>query len=197
MQKPLSAPRPSFGQVFLFEASLGLLALVLAPLLNTPLATGEESLAPLTLGIAAALPLVAGLILADRLSLGPLKPLQRLVRRWVLPLFRDYQVWQLLLVSLAAGIGEELLFRGLLQPWLARLTNSPVAGLAIASLLFGAAHALSKSYFVLASGIGFYFGWLATASHSLLAPIAAHATYDFAALVYLLWTHAELADDNA
>ena len=32
---------------------------------------------------------------------------------------------------------------------------------------------------------GVYFGWLAVAADDLLAPIIAHAVYDFAALAYL------------
>ena len=38
------------------------------------------------------------------------------------------------------AISEEFLFRGLLQPWIERWTSSPVAALAVTSLLFGSVH---------------------------------------------------------
>lgn len=198
MQAPPSRLAPPFAIVLAFEAGLGLAAIALAWAVGMPLAMGErEPIVAAALGLAAALPMIGCLVVVDCLSLAWLDPLKRLVRRWVLPLFREYQWWQLLLVSLAAGWGEELLFRGVLQPWVARFTDSRVAGVMIVALLFGAVHALSRSYLIAATGMGIYFGWLAIACQSLIAPIVTHAIYDFAALVYLLATDRRAGSDNA
>ena len=58
--------------------------------------------------------------------------------------------------------------------------------MAVASLVFGLAHSISWTYIVLATLIGFYFGWLFWISGNLLVPIATHAFYDFYALVYFV-----------
>ena len=62
---------------------------------------------------------------------------------------------------------------------------APLA-LLLASLLFGLAHAITRTYVVLATVFGIYLGWLWTASGNLLVPIVAHALYDFVALSALV-----------
>jgi membrane protease YdiL (CAAX protease family) len=91
----------------------------------------------------------------------------------------------LALLSLVAGIGEELLCRGVLQPVLGRWLG-PAFGLAAASLLFGLLHPVSWLYIVLAGLLGAYLGFLYLATGNLLGPIVAHALYDFVVLVYIV-----------
>jgi membrane protease YdiL (CAAX protease family) len=99
-------------------------------------------------------------------------------------LFHECNWLELALVALLAGVGEELLFRGVVQHAAAERWGAG-AGLVIASLAFGFAHPLSLTYIVLAATIGFYLGWLWLASGNLLVPIVAHGLYDFIALIYL------------
>jgi membrane protease YdiL (CAAX protease family) len=87
-------------------------------------------------------------------------------------------------IALAAGVGEELLFRGALQP-LAERWLGPAIGLIAVSVLFGTVHAASAMYFALATAVGLYLGWLSQRYDDLIAPIAIHAAYDWAALVAL------------
>jgi len=94
-----------------------------------------------------------------------------------------------MLVALAAGVGEELLFRGLVQSGLSRLlTDWPgqIVAVAAASVLFGLCHWLNATYAVLAMLAGAYFGLILLLTGNILAPITAHAAYDFLALVYLI-----------
>jgi len=77
-----------------------------------------------------------------------------------------------------------LLFRGAIQSVLGSWTT-PVVGLAITSLLFGLAHALSKLYFLFAVAVGAFLGWMTLKYSDLVAPMVAHGVYDFLALVYL------------
>lgn len=80
----------------------------------------------------------------------------------------------LLILSLSAGFSEELLFRGVLQvKW----------GLWAASLLFGAAHFLTPLYFILATAIGLYLGYVYEVTQCLIVPILLHALYDFFVLL--------------
>jgi len=140
-------------------------------------------------GAAAAVPMIVGLVLINRYPIGPLRELRHVVDRLIVPLFREATLAELALISLVAGIGEEALFRGLIQHALEVKIGPPYGlwiGLAVASLLFGLAHAITRMYVVLAALIGIYLGWLFVATDSLIAPAAAHALYDFIALAYLV-----------
>ena len=99
-------------------------------------------------------------------------------------MFPAASVAQFAMVAALAGVGEELLFRGVIQTKLAGWTT-PLAGLLLASVLFGLAHALSKPYFAFAIVVGIFLGWLALQYNDLVAPMVAHALYDFLALVYI------------
>ena len=91
-------------------------------------------------------------------------------------------------ISVWAGLGEEMLFRGVIQAGIAEWIggNSGVAfGLVAASLLFGAAHPIHVPYFVMVALMGFYLGGLFLYFENLLVPIVAHALYDFVAILYV------------
>ena len=79
-------------------------------------------------------------------------------------------------ISVCAGLGEEIFFRGLLQSTLGTIPSA---------LVFGVLHALTFFYFLFATAIGLYFSFLLAMSGNLLVPIVAHAVYDLFAL-YLL-----------
>jgi uncharacterized protein len=90
------------------------------------------------------------------------------------PFSRTLATRDLVAIALLSGISEELFFRGVLLPEL---------GLVLSSLGFGALHALCAVYFGWATLVGAGFGALALATDSLVAPITAHAVYNFGALV--------------
>ena len=80
---------------------------------------------------------------------------------------------------MAAGVGEELFFRGFLQP---------LAGVVAAALAFGAAHvagARMVAFGVWAAAMGLVLGGLAVATGGIVAPMTAHACYDVLAFNYL------------
>ncbi len=87
--------------------------------------------------------------------------------------------------GLIAGIPEEILFRGAIQP---------DAGLVAAAIIFGALHAISRMYFVYATTAGLLLGLLAEWSGGLWMPIAAHVMIDVVMFLLLLtrWRHYHL-----
>jgi len=88
------------------------------------------------------------------------------------------RVWQIFVLSLAAGVGEEFLFRGTIQE---------LFGITFASVLFGVAHALTWFYALVAGLMGSYFGVLYLKTDSIWGPVIVHALYDFCAiLIYRL-----------
>ena len=85
--------------------------------------------------------------------------------------------WQLICLAMAAGIAEEFLFREVLQTWLVD-TTGVVAGVIIASVAFGFAHAISIPYIILTFVIGLALGILYEYTGSLVLVIVIHAVYD-------------------
>lgn len=89
---------------------------------------------------------------------------------------------ELVLISIYSGIGEEVFFRGAVQPEF---------GLVVASLAFGLLHiGPDRRYLVWtfwAVGVGFLLGLLYQITNGLLAPIAAHSLHN--AATFLLWKH--------
>lgn len=181
----------------LFEGGLGLVAIAVGWLLSHDAAIGMSlagesargQLAAAGWGLIATLPLLVALVLLDWLPLAPLRRLREIAHGLIAGMFRGASVLQLAVVSLAAGLGEELLFRGLAQAGLSSWIGGeygPWVALAIASVLFGVCHWLNTTYAILAMAAGLYFGLLLIWAESLWTPIVAHAAYDFVALIYLI-----------
>ena len=83
-------------------------------------------------------------------------------------------------LAIIAGIGEELIFRGVLQEVIDRRFGI-VAAILLTNLVFGLLHARTPLYAAIAAMVGGYFSLLYAATGSLIAPIIAHAVYDFIA----------------
>ena len=180
-----------------FELALGAAALAGGQFWGHWPLVGFEASAPSPLSLPAAIgwgmlatvPLTLGLEMVVSSRWQPLSHLSDQVERLLAPLLIGVHPLELLLVAAAAGIGEELLFRGLVQDGLAQWWNGHWAGLPaawlLASLIFGVCHWVSGTYALLALLAGLYLGALLLMFDNLLVPITAHAMYDFAALMYL------------
>ncbi len=179
-------------KTLIFEAALGLVALLAGWLTGCwPLETLHTDWPSLAMaafgGVAVAGGAVALLPLFFRVSWAPVRRLRIIMQRMVAPLFRDANIAQLAIISIAAGVGEELFFRGWLQAWLGQMfsgVGGPWTGLILASIAFGVAHCLTWEYAIVAFGMGLVLGGLSLVTDNLLAPILAHTLYDFAALIY-------------
>jgi membrane protease YdiL (CAAX protease family) len=135
----------------------------------------------LGLGAAVLLALVNYAVLRLAPAIQPVRAIRRVYREMLRPLFATVRPLEIVGVSLAAGVGEELLFRGAVQAEF---------GLAIASVLFGLAHIGGRSSVVFGLWVavmGFGLGGLAHAAGGLLAPIVAHAAYDAMAISFIRW----------
>lgn len=101
-----------------------------------------------------------------------------------------------LALGAAAGIGEEMLFRGVLQFELGSRLGSEILAVGLTSIVFGALHAVTPLYAGLAALASVYFGWLYLVTGNLVVPIVTHAFYDWAALLYAHWTVANMSDSE-
>lgn len=184
----ISAPNRRLLLASLAEGGLVLLAMFLAwwqeiPLwdLAWPLGSIGKAFA---VGILVTLPMLLFLLLLLRANWGPLKALRQKAQQMVARLLEGASMPLVVLLAVMAGVGEELLFRGSLQPLLAKWT-SPWMGMLLASLLFGLAHPMSRAYIAIATLCGLYLGTLALLTGEVLSATVAHALYDIVALIVL------------
>jgi membrane protease YdiL (CAAX protease family) len=187
----------------LIEGGLAVLAAVLGWLFrHPPVEFLFWEAAGLLWGLAAAVPMVAAFFVMHRWPVGPLARIRRFGEEVVRPLMAPCTVVDLLGISVLAGVGEEMLFRGTLLVACASWLRSDEVAVVVAALAFGLLHAITLTYAVLAALMGVYLGVVFLATGNLLTVIVAHAAYDFAVLVWLLrgpgsWpTDAKRAEDQ-
>lgn len=136
-------------------------------------------------GVGASAPLLLGLRWALTTPSPSVRRLVQMVENQLGPLLVSRGVIHLALLAAFAGAAEEVVFRGVLQVWLARSMPDGVA-LLLAAALFGVAHSLTRAYALLAALGGVYLGVLFWFTGNLFIPIMAHAAYDLIALSVLV-----------
>ena len=201
------SPHVYLAIAIVFGCGLGVIALFLgwASSQQTPAGldflahTNAELAAGAGWGLLAAVPMVAGFLLIDRFGGTLFADLHEIADEYVGPMFVDINTPGLFLAALATGVGEEMLFRGFLQGWLAETTTGalgPWVALSLAAIVFGLCHYFTFNYFVIATLLGAYLGaaWIWTGS--LLTPIVAHAAYDFFAFWYISRFKTASSDDE-
>ncbi|WP_197452345.1 CPBP family intramembrane glutamic endopeptidase [Rosistilla carotiformis] len=188
-----------------FEIGLGVVAVflgrIIGPVANdfVPRMSDLWSLGwGIGVGTLCALPMVAVVQGLQRLNIAQVDEINRLGREQILPMLRGLNLLELAALSIAAGVGEELLFRG----WLQTLITGPISdwnlgslvvGVLVASAFFGLAHAVTKLYVVVVFAMGILFGTMLVATGNLLVPITAHALFDF----IQLWLAVAASDNQA
>lgn len=106
------------------------------------------------------------------------------LKRWMIqiyPLLAQIRSTQIILLSVVAGFGEEVLFRGVIQPFV---------GIWLASLLFASIHVLrwdSDGVKMIAFYLpfGLLLGWLYALTQNLWGCMVAHTLYDIIALWWI------------
>lgn len=136
-------------------------------------------------GLIATVPLTLFLYLSLYVRWEPFLELKDLLLRRMGPLFAQLSIVDIVLISLLAGVSEEVFFRGALQFACSGWGFWPAV--VATSLVFGLCHALSAVYFVMATLAGFYLSLVAGREEQNLVPaIVAHAAYDFLALLVIV-----------
>ena len=142
------------GLAIVVEGGLILVAWGLGWLFRKPpLETFFWNLREAVWGVAATVPLLVLFFLCLRAPVGPFRRISKFFEEVLEPLLAPCTLVDLAGISLLAGLGEEMLFRGVLQAafagWMGVWT-----GLILASVLFGVLHAITPTYALLAALIG-------------------------------------------
>jgi len=134
--------------------------------------------------------MLIGFLAMVRWPVGPLHSIKKFTDTVIRPLMASCTLVDLFGISVLAGVGEEMLFRGLMQDLFANWIPL-AAAVVLAAVLFGMMHAVTVTYAVLAAVIGIYLGAVYVWTDNLLAPMIAHGLYDFVVLLYLVFTDGE------
>jgi membrane protease YdiL (CAAX protease family) len=131
------------------------------------------------------------------------KELKLLYQRTLIPQLKVIPLFGLALMATGAGIGEEALFRGVLQNWVIEQVAhsysadiSVVSGVFVSSFAFGLAHAITASYFIFAFAAGIVFG-IEYLNCGLPAAIFTHGLYDLIAFIVVIqyWGNSSSTDE--
>lgn len=168
-----------------FEGILLLSAFLLGGLLSIdPLDAWKPGVSALAWGAAGIAPLYALFLVSYRQPRGGMRVIRDFLVDKLGPLLAGCRVLDLLYLGLLAGIAEEFLFRGVLQPWLERDWGL-VGGLVFSNLIFALAHWVTPLYGLLAGLTGVYLGLSldVAGERNLAIPTVIHAGYDFLAFL--------------
>lgn len=163
---------------------IGIAAFGLSLLLGAPLAPQLRfSIDDALIGIIATLPPVVFLWWFSNTNLRALVEFRNSQIEFFSQIGFRFTPIRIVAMAVAAGVCEELLFRGVLQTWFASFSPALFAIL-VTNVIFGLLHMRTALYAVIAGGVGAYFGVLYALNGNLVAPMIAHGLYDAIALEY-------------
>ncbi len=174
----------SFVPVIAGTVLIGVAAFGFSLLLKTPFAA-QFSLEPndFLIGVIATLPLVLFLWWFTNTDIASLAAFRDSQIEFFASLGFEFTPARTALMALAAGISEELLFRGVLMTWMQYFMPLVVAVI-LSNIVFGILHMRTALYALIAGCVGVYLSILFIATGNLLAPITTHILYDAVALEY-------------
>ena len=138
-------------------------------------------------GVMGTLPLCIIFLALNQISAESLQKIRQVLQDTLGPSLARHHWTDLFVLAAIAGISEEILFRGVIQPWLENSWGL-MAGLLISSLIFGLIHAVTFLYFIMATAVSIYLGLYLDYDNTrnLLTPIIIHGLYDFFAFVVIV-----------
>lgn len=174
-----------------FEGGLILVAYALGWLLSVdPVA--HVDLAPMgwVWGILGTLPLYLLFAFSYTYPLGGMRQIKGFLVDKLGPFLAMCRWYELLYLGFLAGVSEEILFRGFVQPWLERDWGW-LGGLVFSNMIFALVHWVTPLYALLAGLTGAYLGLALDVGgeRNLLPPILIHALYDFLAFLAVTQTY--------
>ncbi len=178
-----------FKTACLFETSLIIVALLLGWIADiNPFASLYFSEPAIIIGVLGTVPLLLLFLSLEHLSQKSVVDIRDLLLRTLAPSLHHRHWTDLFLLATIAGVSEELLFRGVIQPWISASWGL-TAGLYVSNIIFGLAHAVTPLYALLVTIVGLYLSVSMTiggGDSNLFIPIIIHSLYDFFAFIVLM-----------
>lgn len=177
-----------FKKACYFEASLILVAMVLGWFSGVnPFETLHFSESAIAYGVMGTAPLLLLFLALEHIQTESVVKIRKLLLDTLGPGLHRYHWADLFILAAIAGISEEMVFRGVIQPWM-EISWGMKAALIGSNIIFGLAHALTPLYAVLATLVGIYLGLSLDVGgeRNLLTPVIIHGLYDFFAFMALM-----------
>lgn len=171
-----------------FEAGIGLMALWLGWWFDVnPLRSLVFGPVAVAWGLGGAAVLFLLLLISDRFKLPQFRVIKKLLIELLGEALSNCRAYEIVLLAVVVGFCEELMFRGLLQPWIEQSAGY-AHGLFWSNVIFGLVHCATLAYGILAGITGMFLGWLMDASgeRNLLAPMITHGVYDYLAFLWVV-----------
>jgi len=188
MEESPIKPENFFKTACYFEGSLILVAVVLGWIAEVdPFEWIHFSETAILYGLFGTLPLFIIFLAMQQMPFSSVKQIRQILLDTLGPRLHRYNWADLLVLAVIAGVSEEILFRGLIQPWMENAWGM-TAGLIVSNILFGLVHAITPLYAVLATSVGIYLGLFLDfgGERNLITPIVIHAVYDFLAFLVIM-----------
>lgn len=177
-----------FKSACFFEASLVLVAVFLGWIAGIdPFENLYFSETAIAYGMIGTAPLFLMFLALEQMHGESIVKIRKLLLQTLGPGLHRYHWTDLFMLAAIAGVSEELLFRGVIQPWM-ESSWGMMAGLIGSNMIFGLVHAVTPLYAVLAAFVGIYLGLSLDfgGERNLLTPVIIHGLYDFLAFVTLM-----------
>jgi hypothetical protein len=153
-------------------------------------------------GVLATGPLFLAFGVTYRLDWPPLRRIREMLIEMLGRPLLGCRWYDLVVLAVLAGVCEEVLFRGVIQPWMAGadaaepLAIGFVVALLGSNLLFALLHPVTRTYAVLVGLVGVYLGVIGLVDRlpdssglagqgNLVVPIVAHGFYDYLAFLVI------------
>jgi len=188
MNKSVLNPDDFFKKACYFEASLILVAMILGWFSGVnPFGNLHFSETAIAYGLLGTAPLFLMYLALQHIQVESVVKIRKLLLETLGPGLQPYHWTDLFILAAIAGISEEIVFRGVIQPWM-ESSWGIMAALIGSNIVFGLAHALTPLYAVLAAFVGIYLGLSLDfgGERNLLTPVIIHGLYDFLAFIALI-----------
>ncbi len=182
-----------FKTACIFESSLILLALFLGWVADiNPFENLHFSEKAMVYGVIGTLPLFILFMAMQHMQIEAVQQVRKLLLETLGPVMQGYNWADLLILAVVAGVSEELLFRGVIQPWM-EASWGMTAGLVVSNVIFGLVHTVTPLYALLAGLVGVYLGLFLDygGERNLLTPVIIHAIYDFLAFIVIMRAYSD------
>ncbi|QDV15962.1 CAAX amino terminal protease self- immunity [Gimesia panareensis] len=153
----------------------------------SPLTNLNWNWTDLLIGVLAALPMFLFFLLSVKLPVPAFQKIKQFLLDELGPRIVNGSLLELFILCIFIGLGEELLFRGVLQSWSTQY--GVVFAIVFTNMIFGILHSITRLYVIVATLMGVYLSLLLVlfTPQNLLIPITTHTVYDF--LCFLMIIH--------
>ncbi|QDT25319.1 CAAX amino terminal protease self- immunity [Gimesia panareensis] len=153
----------------------------------SPLTNLNWNWTDLLIGVLAALPMFLFFLLSVTLPVQAFQKIKQFLLDELGPRIVNGSILELFILCIFIGLGEELLFRGVLQSWSTQF--GVVFAIVLTNMIFGILHSITRLYVIVATLMGVYLSLLLVlfTPQNLLIPITTHTVYDF--LCFLMIIH--------